>query len=113
MRIERGHQPAGRWPDFYVFDPDLAANRPTLRISVRMARTKKSDLIPQTRRRLRRKWPETPLDDRASRMIVFPRTSLTKPEDDPEIPALKRDAFFTWIDAGWVAAPRPEDQAQE
>jgi len=90
-------QPKGRWPDFYAFDADL--EKATLRVVVRVARTKHSDLIANARARLQRTYPETPLDPLARRIIVFPQTSRTKPEDDP-IPALKRKDFFAWIDAG-------------
>ena len=99
--IDLEGQPDRRWPDFYAFDPDRTGDSPeTLRVSVRMARNKTSDLIDGARKRLRDKWPETPLDtERVKRVIVFPQTSKTRPPEDDEIPALRRDAFFAWVDA--------------
>jgi hypothetical protein len=100
MRILDIHkQPRGRWPDFYAFDPDLDEDHPPLRVTVRMARTRTSDLIAKSRKRLRLKWPETPLDRLALRVIVFPETSRTKPKPHP-IPAMKRETFFSWIERG-------------
>jgi hypothetical protein len=99
-------QPSGRWPDFFVFDPDReAGSGKALRVSVRMARTKTSDLIDGVRRRFRSKPPETPFDDeRVTWVIVFPQTSKTKPPEDDEIPAFKRDRFFAWIE-DWARRP--------
>jgi len=93
-------QPKGRWPDFYAFHPEHQEE--PLRISVRMARTKASNLIDRARRRLGKPAAETPLDDLARNLIVFPQTSKTKPGPGP-IPAVKRVDFFAWIDRGMPA----------
>jgi hypothetical protein len=100
--IDIGGQPVGRWPDFYAFDPKRKDDTPNmLRVSVRMALTRTSNLIDRPRSRLRSKWPETPCDDdRVKRVIVFPNTSKTKPPPDEEIPAFKRDEFAAWLDSG-------------
>lgn len=90
-------QPDGRWPDFYATHPDHLEQAP-LRIAFRMAERPNSGLIVETRDRMRRKLIETPLDRLAQRVIVVPNTSQTHWEEDEEIPAMKRDAFFAWID---------------
>lgn len=79
-------QPRGRWPDFYAFHPDRL-DKP-LRVSVRMARTKDSNLLRLTRERLRTKSLESPLDELAQRIIVVPCTSKSNLEDDEEEPAI-------------------------
>ena len=90
-------QPKGRWPDFYATHPGHLAKSP-LRIAVRMAERPGSNLIVETRDRMRRRRAETPLDEPAQRVIVIPNMSRTSWDDDEEIPAMKRDDFFIWID---------------
>lgn len=89
-------QPPGRWPDFYATHPDHLAKSP-LRISIRLAEKSDSNLIVETRDRMRLKREETPLDGSAQRIIVVPNVSQTYWDDDDEIPAMKRSDFFTWI----------------
>jgi hypothetical protein len=90
-------QPQGRWPDFYATHPDHLTKSP-LRIAVRMAEKADSELIVETRDRMRRALLETPLDSFAHRIIVVPNTSQAQWDDDDEIPAMKRDDFVAWID---------------
>jgi len=92
-------QPAGRWPDFFVFAGTKPPGQPA-RVAVRMARTPSSDLIPTTRRRLRRKFPETPLDPMAKAVVVYPQTSKTEPKRSERIPAKKRKDFLLWVEKG-------------
>ncbi|MGB7684373.1 MAG: hypothetical protein WBL45_01160 [Solirubrobacterales bacterium] len=89
-------QPRGRWPDFYATHPGLL-QKPPLRIAFRMAEKPDSNLIVETRDRMRRKPVETPLDQFVQRIIIVPNTSQTRWEDDEEIPAMKRDNFFAWV----------------
>jgi hypothetical protein len=101
MRIVDIHgQPRGRWPDFYAFDPCDAEKqeRKPLRISVRMARTKDSNLLGDTRERLKNRWPETPFDHNVQRVIVYPETAVTPAKGDADIPALKYGAFLEALD---------------
>jgi hypothetical protein len=88
-------QPLRRWPDFYVIHPDHL-EAPPLRIACRVAKAPGSKLIGETRARLRKKWTETPLDERAQRVIVIPNTSQSRWEADGDIPAMKRDEFLAW-----------------
>ena len=104
-------QPAGRWPDFFVFAGTKPPGQPA-RVAVRMARTPSSDLIPTTRRRLRRKFPETPLDPVAKPVIVYPQSSKTKPEKDEVVPAMKRKDFLLWVEGG-MPGGRPLTEADK
>jgi hypothetical protein len=101
-------QPTGRWPDFYATHPSHLAKSP-LRIAMRMAEKPGSNLIVETRDRMHRKRVETPLDESAQRIIVVPNVSQTHWDEDEEIPAMKRDDFFTWIDQylDGLAAAKP------
>jgi outer membrane lipopolysaccharide assembly protein LptE/RlpB len=90
-------QPPGRWPDFYATHPGHLDKSP-LRIAFRMAEKPDSNLVVETRERMHRKPRETPLDEDARRFIIVPNTSQTHWEDDDEIPAMKRDDFFAWVD---------------
>jgi hypothetical protein len=94
--IDFHDQPPGRWPDFYATHPGHLAKFP-LRLAIRMAEKPGSKLIVETRDRMRRKRAETPLDESAQRIIIVPNISQTHWDDDEEIPAMKRDDFFTWI----------------
>lgn len=101
MRVADIHgQPRGRWPDFYAFDPGDAEKREKqpLRISVRLARTKDSNLLGDTRERLKSRWPETPFDHEVQRVIVYPETAETPAKGDADIPALKYGAFLEALD---------------
>jgi hypothetical protein len=104
-------QPRGRWPDFFVFDRKKPLDQP-LRVAVRMARTPTSDLIPTTRRRLRRIFPETPLDPAAKPVIVYPQSSKTKPKKDEVVPAMKRQDFLVWVERG-MPGGRPLTEADK
>jgi hypothetical protein len=107
-RLDFLGQPPGRWPDFYATHPDHLA-KPPLRIAIRMAEKSDSSLIVETRDRMRRKREETPLDESAQRIIIVPNVSQTQWDDDEEIPAMKRNDFFTWVDQylGGLAAAEP------
>jgi hypothetical protein len=97
--LELRDQPAGRWPDFYAFGPgDRERSKKPMRITVRMAIRKDGELIEKARSGLRESWPETPLDESAQRVIVFPQGSLALPPEDAEIPALRYQDFLAFID---------------
>ena len=89
-------QPRQRWPDFYIYDPKNAKKQP-LRITVRLALSKNSDLIENNRKRLRNRRPETPVDLVAQSVITFPSISSTKPTPDDDIPALRYPDFLIRI----------------
>lgn len=102
--MDIGGQPQRRWPDFYVFDRS-APDAVPLRAAVRVATLKKSKLIKDARKRLR-KTKETPLDAEAQKVIVIPRISKTNlGPAEFEIPAFRREAFMEWV-RSWRAGAR-------
>lgn len=99
--IDIGGQHEKRWPDFYALDrEDHTGARQPFRIAVRMALNKNSKLIERTRKRFLNgnKWPETPFDDMAQPVIVYPQTSKTEPADCKKVPAYKYEGFLAQID---------------
>lgn len=98
--IDFTDQPAGRWPDFYLFD-HRRPTAPPIRVTPRIAVAKKSKMIEDVRKRLERVMPETPLDEGIQCVIVVPRTSRATAGLDTQakVAAVKRDGLTEWLRA--------------
>jgi hypothetical protein len=63
-----------------------------------MATEKNGELIERARAGLREDLPETPLDQSAQKLVVFPQDSLANPPEDGEIRALRYEEFLAYVD---------------